>query len=98
MSKIIRKTGRKINNILIVTHGGFIRENLIGHPVNNLQTIKQSLKFTNTYTLINKPKLFLIGVGRTKRNSNYYMNNENYGMPNNLYLDNLKECEFSNFN
>tara|TARA_B100001094_G_C17978151_1_gene693843 strand:+ start:112 stop:915 length:804 start_codon:yes stop_codon:yes gene_type:complete len=86
-------------NLLIITHGGFMKKFITNNKVANLEIWKQKININYPkknqnnsiiYTL-NKPKKFINGIGN-RNIDNYYFDINNLGMNQKIYKKTIKEC------
>ena len=91
LNKLISKSKKSELNLLIVSHGGFISENITGSKLANLETWKQTHIYKNGTVQIGNPILVKKGVG-IKRDATYYSDPLNFGVTNGEFKNSVNTC------
>ena len=91
LNKLISKSKRSELNILIVSHGGFISENITHSKLSNLETWKQTHIYKNDTVIINNPVLVKSGVG-IKKDATYYSHPHNFGVTVGEFTNSVNTC------
>lgn len=97
---IIPNSQNSTYNLLVISHGGFMKKFITNKKVANLEIWKQKININKqskknqnnsiVYTL-NKPIKFINGIGN-RNTHNYYSNINNVGMNQKIYEKTIKEC------